>query len=115
MSCLRVSCRAGGHGYSPAAAHLCLRRELLAGSWQLQTRPMSAGHSTDICLIKGFSEQVATEIALLLRTFALGGSFSQDSGGGGRHSNMRLLLALLPLGALHARTCSAAELQVLTG
>ena len=41
---------------------------------------------------------VATDVACLLRRFALQQSFSADTGGGGRDSNARLLPALLQLG-----------------
>lgn len=59
--------------------------------------------------------QVASDIALLLRTFAFQRSFSQEAKGGGPESNMRLLLAMIALGRYFASCCAAEELQVHAG
>ena len=71
-----------------------------------------------ICLLQDYEDragsaaQVAADVALLLHKFAWAEPFAAASGGGGRASNMRLVLALLCLGVQRARSCSEAALQV---
>ena len=55
---------------------------------------------------------VASDLASLLARFAFRRSFSDESHGGGKHSNARLLLYLLQMGRYFADFAAESELQV---
>ena len=57
---------------------------------------------------------MASDVACLLRRFALQQSFSADTGGGERASNARLILPLLQLGRHLLSTADAAAASLLT-
>ena len=55
---------------------------------------------------------MASDLASLLTRFAFRRSFSDESHGGGKHSNARLLLYLLQMGRYFADFAAQPELQV---
>ena len=55
---------------------------------------------------------MASDLASLLARFAFRRSFSDESHGGGKHSNARLLLYLLQMGRYFADFAAQPELQV---
>jgi E3 ubiquitin-protein ligase UBR4 len=89
-----------------AAAFWSQQMAALAAAAGRRTSPLQALDSTPLRL-----QLVAGDVACLLDTFARGRSFSQESHGGGRLSNSRLLPCLLQLGAYYAGQCLPGEVQ----